>query len=365
MPIYTIRPNSPFTIAKDGILYIGGESVDLTESEFEIHKHKLEGVQSNITPLNVESCFPKPHISSISPAVLALGVSRVIEIKGSYFLPDGSVTIAGLTVDQYEFIDSSNIRVTVTTSGAVGFYDLTVDNGDSLTVANAIELISTDFIVDLRSGGSTFPNSAIEIRSGMSWNRTAFGLGVSGGSSWGRWVRFRGENDAWVKNRSEANPPALNLIFQPSFGMVGYGSDETNPNSTSQWNQGEIMGFVSASSLSGFYGNNGNPGSVASFTDTYDYGNLNSIYRLEFNGFGEPGAIINLYRCNSDSDGWEASGLTQREFIAQNSSTSDWLAGDLLKTWTVPNNMTADAPEIMPFLVPQNLSLNFMGFYYL
>ena len=47
--IYIIRPNSFFTIAKEGIVYTAGQQVDLTAAEFELHKHKLEGVGNSIS----------------------------------------------------------------------------------------------------------------------------------------------------------------------------------------------------------------------------------------------------------------------------------------------------------------------------
>lgn len=55
MTLYTIRPN--FTIWKNGVVYISGQQIDLSPAEVEIHKHKLEGIDSNVIPLNLPSAI--------------------------------------------------------------------------------------------------------------------------------------------------------------------------------------------------------------------------------------------------------------------------------------------------------------------
>lgn len=44
--LYIVRPE--FTVRKNGVLYTGGQSVELSASEFAIHRHKLEGVSSTV-----------------------------------------------------------------------------------------------------------------------------------------------------------------------------------------------------------------------------------------------------------------------------------------------------------------------------
>ncbi|WP_319419471.1 phage upper tail fiber protein [Pleurocapsa sp. FMAR1] len=55
MAIYTIRANTAFTIVKQGVVYGAGEQIDLTNIEFERHKHKLEGTKLTVTPIVFES----------------------------------------------------------------------------------------------------------------------------------------------------------------------------------------------------------------------------------------------------------------------------------------------------------------------
>lgn len=49
---YVIRQG--FSIKKDGVFYTGGQSVELTNQEFELHKHKFENVAGSVFP-NVNS----------------------------------------------------------------------------------------------------------------------------------------------------------------------------------------------------------------------------------------------------------------------------------------------------------------------
>lgn len=49
MASYTIRQG--FTIILDGIIYAGGDTVELSQSVFEQHRHKLEGTISSVKPI--------------------------------------------------------------------------------------------------------------------------------------------------------------------------------------------------------------------------------------------------------------------------------------------------------------------------
>jgi hypothetical protein len=53
MTLYTIRPG--FTIRLGSNIYLGGQQVDLNPFEFQSNKHKLEGVEKSVLPLNLGS----------------------------------------------------------------------------------------------------------------------------------------------------------------------------------------------------------------------------------------------------------------------------------------------------------------------
>lgn len=52
---YLIRQG--FAIYKNGVFYTGGQSVDLTDYEYELHKHKFENVAGSIFPITL----PQPN----------------------------------------------------------------------------------------------------------------------------------------------------------------------------------------------------------------------------------------------------------------------------------------------------------------
>lgn len=317
---------------------------------------------------NNGSSYPSPHVSKINPNRIAMGFDIVIDIEGSFFTPDTTVSVEGSTVNSVQFVSSNLIKVNLSPGPNQGFFSLTIDNGSSLIVPEALELVDiSSLVVDLRAGGTDFSSGAIEMRNGMSWSRFDWGMRFNGSSGWSRWVRFVGDNDQWIKQRNQQNPPNLVMIVQADTGMVGIGSRESNPNSSGQWNQGEIMAyFTTPTNHYGFYGNSGNPGSVATYGAQTIIPSANVILRLEFANWGEPGSTFRISQLPSSSEGWlDQQLLTERQFIAANSPISDWITpGTLLNEITISTYMTANATEIMPFLLPSDPDLNLLGFFY-
>lgn len=103
MTLYTIRPD--FTIWKNGIIYAGGDEIDLSSSEVEAHKHKLEGISSNVIPLNLPSA-----IGSYDDAIPQLGATNyqtaiaALDARVDAIEP----TIAPLAPSFTVFIDGTN-----------------------------------------------------------------------------------------------------------------------------------------------------------------------------------------------------------------------------------------------------------------
>ena len=125
MTIHTIRPG--FTITLGNITYVGGEEVDLTDEEFELNKHKLEGVESTVIPIdfgngdsNSDCCYPAPYISFISPPKILIGRTSTIAVNGSFFTPETTVEIEAGSVDSIEFLSSNLIQVTITANAKAG-----------------------------------------------------------------------------------------------------------------------------------------------------------------------------------------------------------------------------------------------------
>lgn len=347
--IHTIRPG--FTITQGLVTYVGGEEVDLTAAEFELHKHKLEGVESSVIPIDtdgnnkVECCFPQPFISKITPFKLVLASTQTINVEGSFFTPDTTVNIESARVNNVEFISSHLLKVSLTVGDRAGLFDLTINNGDETIASQAIELFDVgDAIVDLRIGGAVFGNNAIAMRAGMSFTRTATGVQFNGSNPWSSWARFVGDTGEWVWSRREK--VKLSWIFTNSSSMmVGIGSFETNETSTSQWREGEIMGYCSsATNFYGFYGNDGTPGTLANQSTGGSF-TSGSTLKLVLENNGEPRSNFYLYQLPS-------------------ANIEDWMdTSNLIVSGTIANSMNADAATIMPFCIPRSGSATtFLGF---
>jgi hypothetical protein len=74
--LYVIRAG--FTVVKNGLLYTGGQSVDLTNAEYLLHKHKFEGSIDPPLPLNNGSSN-NPSNSRIAISTIVLATDKQLE----------------------------------------------------------------------------------------------------------------------------------------------------------------------------------------------------------------------------------------------------------------------------------------------
>ena len=282
--------------------------------------------------------YPAPYVSKIEGGKIFQGLSKTIVVNGSFFTPDTTVRCAGLEIDSVEFINSHSFVLSVTASEPPGFYPVTIDNGNSTVVEDAVKILDpSSSIVDLRAGGTEFSDAAIQMRDGMSFNRGVNGITFSGSSIWASWARFVGDNNAWTWNRSEKKTISWIFAHSASF-MIGIGSDENDPNSTTQYREAETLGFFTSETVFyGFYGNNGTPGQGVSqqYSFTYPSG---VIKKLTIESNGEAGANFSLYQLPSDN-------------------LDDWLdTSNRIGRGVIAETFTADAPNIMPFVIPRDRS---------
>ena len=349
MPEYTIRQG--FTLIQGTNIFSGGDTVELSELEFTLHKHKLEGVNTTVVPIETksnsdQSSYPAPYLKEVQGKKIPQGASRTITLIGSFFTPDMSVECAGLSTVETEFVNSHLVALSVTATNTIAKYSIQIDNGRKTVVDSAIEVFNfEDSIVDLRSSGTDFPASAIEMRSGMSFVRTESGIYFTGSDPWSSWVRFVGPDRAWTWGRETKK--TISWIFKNSDSfMIGIGSFASNPTNSGQYYQAEILGYFSSdTSFSGFYGNNGSPGTGSRSSGSYTFGSSSLVKKLVLENNGEPGSTYKIY-------------------VLPSEERSDW--GDtsnLVASGAINNTMTANEQTIMPFAIPRNgRSTVFLGF---
>lgn len=338
---YVVRDG--FVVFVDGEVYSGGDRVVLTDELYRLYKHRLEGSdRADSIEFEVETSsdekvrgYPKPYVNAIAPSRLLDNTSVRIIIDGSFFTPDTTVSIDGAVVNFITFVSSLRLIVAVDTRSDLGGLDLTIDNGEAVTIEDAITVYSkTNSLFDLRAGGTAFSEAAIEVRDDMSWERTSEGLRFLGRNPFGSWGRFVGDDDAWVWNRGSKRDLSWIFTNTSSF-MLGIGSRANNPTSSSQHYQAEITAyFNSATSFSSLLGNSGLPGRSTIFSSPV--GVFNGVKKVTFTSNGEPGGKLSVYNLPS-------------------SNISDWLdESTQLVELTIPDSFAADEEELMPFVIPRN-----------
>lgn len=354
MAEYTIRQG--FTIQQGSLIYSGGDTVELSEFEFVLHKHKLEGIESTVATIDFPSSpksgggkgnFPAPYVSQINSGNILQNKTKTIIISGSFFTPDTVVSSEGATLNSLKFVNSHLIEVEVTAGPNVGTFDLVLDNGsDQKTIApSAIKVMNlSDSVVDLRSGGTEFTTAAIAVRSDMRFVRTGNGLYFLGRSPWGSWARFVGDNREWVWNRNLKR--TVSWIFTNTNRlMLGIGSESNRQSSDTQYAEGEILAyFPSPTIIDRFFGNNGTLGNTVVQQIGFNWSD-STAKKLVLESNGEPGSRYSFYQLPSEDP-------------------ADWLdTSNLIATGTIENQMSADEPTIMPFVIPDNGdSTLFLGF---
>ena len=345
MSIYTIRPG--FTINIDGTSYQGGQEVDLNLEQLGQHKHKLEGIEADVIPTAPNNsdcvCFPAPFVSIVSSPKILTASEQEISIFGSYFTPNTTVELEAGTVLSVEFVSSSLLKANITAGNTPGFYDLIINNGSQTVEEDFIQFFDTpEGLVDLRSSGTSFSPAAIEMRSGMSFTRTAEGMYFSGSNPWSSWARFVGDDDRWVWSRSQKKSLSWISVNSDTI-MQGIGSRQNDETNNTQYLQAERVAYLTRNNLSSLFGNTGNPGSgtsqglsiVKSPTD---------IIKTTLTNNGEVGGKYRAYRLPG-------------------AAIPDWFdTSDLLGEVDL-NDFGADAPEIMPFVIPRSGTTSiFLGF---
>lgn len=199
--------------------------------------------------------------------------------------------------------------------------------------------------VDLRTGGTTLTtltsrnNYATppqnEANAGVTRDAT-YGMSNNGGfAPWSHWIRF--DDLGWTRGDGST----LSMIIRTTGGgwMFGIGSDATNPTSGAQYYEMEVQVYMSsATAMSGFYGNNGTPGS---------------------GWFGAGSATLTsgaVYKFIFENDA--ASGANNvRAYLLPSADPSDWDdTSTLAAQWTVSNPGTQT--NLFPVAVMQSSTAN-------
>lgn len=85
--------------------------------------------------------FPAPFLSESTPDTILPSTTTNFTLKGAFFTPTMTVSIAGQTVNYITFVSDNLIKVNITTSATEGSYTMTLNNGLSATYPNALLIV--------------------------------------------------------------------------------------------------------------------------------------------------------------------------------------------------------------------------------
>lgn len=339
MAEYTVRQG--FVVFVDGVVYSSGDRVELSDELYKLYRHRLEG-SSRAGSIEFEVVKDRSSIAQNAPYIRAVEPNKFLEnstarisIEGAFFTPETTVEIRNVTVRKVEFVNSSFLIIDCFT-GSAGIKSLTINNGTLSSESAVTVLTREDSIIDLREGGTSFGENAIEVRDDMSWERTLEGLLFRGRNPNGSWGRFVGDDDAWVWNRERKR--TISFIFKNgSSCFVGIGSRSINPNDGLQFRQAEIVTYLSSSiNLVALYGNNGVIGSTAYQQIYTSFASGKAVKKITFTNNGEAGATVSAYELSSDRfDNW--------------TDTTRFLG-----SYQIDSSFLGNQTEIMPFVIPRD-----------
>jgi len=90
------------------------------------------------------STYPAPYLTEIPNNNYLPNTTGNIVLKGSFFTPNMTVLIQGQTVNYITFISDNEIYVNITTGSEEGLFGVTLNNGLSVTFADALLIVLGD-----------------------------------------------------------------------------------------------------------------------------------------------------------------------------------------------------------------------------
>lgn len=267
-------------------------------------------------------------VTQIDLPVSGLNFASDIDVSDFNIVGAGGASASIVAV---QFIDSSNVVLTIDLQPQNGSIDVTYESqcGTTTFTATVAELDWTD----LRLGGATLvAGTDVRMRTGMAMSRDAQGMFFTGSNPWSSWVKFeslgftRGSNKTveWVFN----NPV--------SAMMIGISSDMTNESANDQYRQSEVNLYTQSSTqMWGLYGNNGTVGGTGNQSSPAAMA-AGSTFKAVFTNDGSAGGTFTLYQLpGSNPSDWD------------NTST-------IINTFTIGGSLNPSQTNIFPALIPRS-----------
>lgn len=188
------------------------------DGDNEIGFYLSDGIEWVYQPLGSGVVVPSPTITSVSYAPLGVNETKDITIYGTNFTMTTIVSISNgtddITVNSVTYVDAMTLTVNVTTSSVSGDFDVTVDNGTSVTLIDGITVYSLITLI---------PDDNVSWGTPVGAVTTSLGKIVpsSGTIGWGRGNSF-GVLPANTDGYISCNPVYMAGQSSGGFAMFGF-----------------------------------------------------------------------------------------------------------------------------------------------
>ncbi len=271
---------------------------------------------------SVESSYPAPRVSKVLPPKIATNQFTTVDIYGSFFTPNMTLTASeDLAIQPFQFISDNQIRVTLNGS-RTGLFEMRFNNGKEFIYDGAISVIDNPWI-DLRSGNSEINlTTDIVLSNNLQVERKSEGIAYKRVRAWRTAAAF--ERFKFTRG----NLASLEIIFNNTNTgqMIGVGKNPRNVNSSAQYYEAEIVAYIQNFQLYSIYGNR----TRIDYRKPLDRGV--SYLKLKFTDDIVSGSNWYLYGLNSDN--WDDESY-------------------LIFTDKVSNRFELTGAELFPIVIPR------------
>lgn len=280
----------------------------------------------------------KPSVNENSYK-MAINETRDISLFGYNFSDSVTVTIPGVTINNFNLTSATEFSIGLTAPAAPDTFDIIVSNACGNDTAKDALIVLTTTWLDLRNGGDAFTfgtgaGNDIRYRAGMNLVRNANGMYFTGQNPWNSWVKFESEQFT----RGSGTTVEWIFRFDGAF-MVGISPLTNDEGSGSQFVEGSVMSyFNNANNFWGLYGSS--PTNGTTWNQPNGTGITNGgIFKLKIENDGSLGQTITLYEL-------------------PNGNQANWNDESTIVTSIVSTNSNLQSP-LVPFIIPRNSANNY------
>lgn len=234
---------------------------------------------------------PAPHLQQVIPSTALPNETLNIEIFGSFFTPNMTVSLEGQTVNYFTFINSNHISVNITTGSVENQFALTLNNGLQSVFQNTILIVLGTVFIPLKADWTlTEPINVFDSQV-LTEN-----YGVLGSATWNKVIDYT--KNFRIQFKLKRTPsgaiPSTNVGHIPTFELVKVSNGSLAFGMKTIFQDASYHKFITIDEDIFFYLTN-NSTEISyfwdnSYSNTFEYRKIGSNIYVYFNG--SPKGII-------------------------------------------------------------------------